>query len=175
MAILIAHSSADSFLANWVYDKFRNDFGIECNILEIDKELAVKRGNSSLVPFLSEKLNECDTLMVVVSKSSKEAWWVPFLIGTAREMHKVITIYTGLFEPAQIPNKMNLPEYLLEWPRLREASDLETFVDEFNGKAYAMKNGGVDRYGVAKYNNTDFDARTFEITVMMVLGQKSFI
>lgn len=64
----------------------------------------------------------CDTLLAIVTNNTKESWWVPFEIGTAREMPRVIVSCTSLPDRASYQRDA-LPEYLLEWPRLRTEND----------------------------------------------------
>ncbi len=89
MPIFISHTTRDDELAKKVFWRFNRIHNITCYIDDMDKELGNNRGKSSLTPLLVDRLRKCDTLLAVVTEHTKGSWWVPFEIGTAREMPRV--------------------------------------------------------------------------------------
>ena len=96
MPIFISHTTRDDELAKKVFWRLNRIHDITCYIDDMDKELGNNRGKSSLTPLLVDRLRKCDTLLAVVTENTKGSWWVPFEIGTAREMPRVISSFTTL-------------------------------------------------------------------------------
>jgi hypothetical protein len=112
-------------------------------------------------------------LLAVVTENTKGSWWVPFEIGTAREMPRVISSFTPLPDRSSYSWQETLPEYLLEWPRLRSDSDIDVFAREYKRQSLLLeKSIGLENFSQrsASVNN----ARNFESTVMKSLGQRSY-
>lgn len=170
MPIFISHTTTDNALAQQVYKRLKFTHGIDCYIDDTDRELASKRGQSSLTSLLVERLRRCDTLLAVVTANTKESWWVPFEIGTAREMPRAIASVTSL--PEQQYNwQESLPEYLLEWPRLRNEGDFDVFAREYKRRSIILESGHM------KINNSIAGPQTvrkFESDVMSLLSQRSY-
>lgn len=162
MAIFISHTTPDNRLARNIYNRL-NYHGIECYIDDLDNELKKRRGNMSLTPFLVDRLEACDTLLAVVTENTKSSWWVPFEIGTARQMPRVITSYTNYFYYDK-----NLPEYLLEWPLLRTENDIDVFSRKYKRKR-SLFSESVD------FSTSLNNVRSFEKSVMFALGQVSHV
>jgi hypothetical protein len=162
MAIFISHRTADDQLANQIFLRLEQH-GIKCYIDDLDKELFQRRGTAEITPFLIGKLKQCDTLLAIVTEHTQCSWWVPFEIGTAREMPRIITSYTslGLDDYA-------LPEYLLEWPRLHNQQEIDTFARMYKKKSQNLYEGidfSVNNNGV----------RQFESSVMTALNQRNYV
>lgn len=173
MPIFISHTTADDDLANKVYKRLRNVHYITCYIDDMDKELEKNRGKASLTPLLVERLRKCDTLLAVVTEHTKMSWWVPFEIGTAREMPRAITSFTSLIDRSTAKGPEVLPEYLLEWPRLRTENDIDIFAQHYKKQSALLERSieiGSYSQRVASMN----DVRTFESTVMNSLGQSRY-
>jgi hypothetical protein len=174
MAIFISHSTKDNESAQKVFYRLQYTHDIACYIDDMDKELEKNRGKSSLTPLLVDRLRKCDTLLAIVTENTKESWWVPFEIGAAREMPKIITSYTSLPEPSSFIWKEALPEYLLEWPRLRSDNDIDTFAREYKKKQSLLieKTHGYGNF--SQRLSPEIDVRNFEELVMKSLGQRSY-
>lgn len=170
MPIFISHTTKDNALAQKVFNRLKYNHDIDCYIDDMDKELAKKRGNSELTPFLVGRLRRCDTLLAVVTNNTKGSWWVPFEIGTAREMPRVISSYTSLPDRSTYQEQA-LPEYLLEWPRLRTDSDIDVFAREYKRNSVLMKSESVV---IANRGAGVQVVRKFESSIMTSLGQKRF-
>lgn len=175
MPIFISHTTKDDYLAQKVYRRLTNMHNIKCYIDDMDKELERLRGHSSLTPLLVERLRRCDTLLAVVTENTKDSWWVPFEIGTAREMPRAISCFTPLPDRKNTYNymyntKTTLPEYLLEWPRLRTDHDIDTFAMIYKRQASLLRgNMSMENYSYQEKNS-----RSFESIVMKSLGQRTF-
>lgn len=166
MPIFISHTTKDNALAQQVHRRLTSIHGISCYIDDVDVELAKQRGKSGLTPLLVDRLRRCDTLLAVVTANTKESWWVPFEIGTAREMPRAIASVTSLPETPS-----SLPEYLLEWPRLRDNVDFDTFAREYKRRNILLESGQI------KINNSVAGPQTvrkFESDLMTALAQRSF-
>jgi hypothetical protein len=173
MPIFISHTTRDDELAKKVFWRLNRIHDITCYIDDMDRELGNNRGKSSLTPLLVDRLRKCDTLLAVVTENTKGSWWVPFEIGTAREMPRVISSFTTLPDRSAYRWQETLPEYLLEWPRLRADSDIEVFAREYKRQSLLLeKSIGLENFSQrsASVNN----ARSFESTVMKSLGQRSY-
>lgn len=157
MAVFISHTTADDGLAKEISQRLTNE-GIRCYLDDLDYELKRLRGNAVLTPYLVARLEDCDTLLAVVTENTKNSWWVPFEIGTARELPRVITSYTNYSE-------RYLPEYLLEWPRLRDADDLKVFINNYKRKINSL-------YSSRDFSENFNDIRTFEKNIMSQLNQR---
>ncbi|HUU95200.1 MAG TPA: toll/interleukin-1 receptor domain-containing protein [Phycisphaerae bacterium] len=120
MPVFISHRTADNEIAQRVAHRLKYQHGITVYIDDIDQELRRLQGTSAITGLLVRRLNSCTNLLAIVSRNTHGSWWVPFEIGVARQCPRVITTMTDLADSL-------LPEYLLEWPRLRG----ETAVDIF--------------------------------------------
>jgi len=161
MPIFISHTTRDDELAKKVFWRLNRIHDITCYIDDMDKALLVDR------------LRKCDTLLAVVTENTKGSWWVPFEIGTAREMPRVISSFTPLPDRSAYTWQETLPEYLLEWPRLRSDSDIDVFAREYKRQSLLLeKSIGLENFSQrsASVNN----ARNFESTVMKSLSQRSY-
>lgn len=171
MSIFISHTTKDDELAKRVYRRLKDNHGIPCYIDDIDQELASQRGSKNLTPLLVERLRKCDTLLAVVTENTKGSWWVPFEIGTAREMPRAITSYTTLQDEKSIYYSESLPEYLLEWPRLKTNRDIDIFAIEYKNKSDLI----TESVGIRKSASlSESSVRKFESSVMQALGQRIF-
>lgn len=173
MPIFISHTTQDDSLAQKVFFRLKHIHGIDCYIDDMDKELSSKRGSSQLTPLLVDRLRRCDTLLAVVSSNTKNSWWVPFEIGTAREMPRVITSYTSLREQPLYSGQDALPEYLLEWPRLRSDSDIDVFAREYKQKSFLVESS-TGRVKTAGTYAGPQDVKNFESSIMRSLGQRAY-
>lgn len=169
MPIFISHTTRDDTLARKVYQRLNHIHNITCYIDDMDNELAKNRGTASLAPLLVERLRKCDTLLAVVTENTKGSWWVPFEIGTAREMPRVISSVTSLPDRSNYSSQESMPEYLLEWPRLRTENDIDVFAREYKKQSLLLENS-VRKHSAG--SSPAYSVRNFETTVMKSLGQR---
>lgn len=161
MGIFISYQSDDSSKANDVYNYLSRQ-GIDCYLDKFDGALS---GGSSknITEILVDRIKKHDTLFAIVSEKTQSSWWVPFEIGTARQMPRVITSYTTISE-------FSLPDYLKEWPRLRTSNDLAIFARTYSSNKRIIKEAS-EAYGSSISRAFD-SARSFERNVMSSLGQR---
>lgn len=160
MSIFISHTTADDALAQAVYNQLKHKHHIECYIDNMDETLKNSRGDASLASLLVNRLRKCNTLLAIITKNTKSSWWVPFEIGTARQMPRAISSYTNLEEPSRHSLDYKLPEYLLEWPRLRTREDIDIFASQYNNSL------------AGKTIMTRDYATAFEASALKSLGQR---
>jgi len=173
MPIFISYATKDNELAKKVFWRLNNIHNITCYIDDIDKELENNRGKSSLTPLLVDRLRNCDTLLAVVTENTKGSWWVPFEIGTAREMPRVISSFTSLLDPSPYSWQETLPEYLLEWPRLRSDNDINIFAREYKSQSQLLEKS-IGQENFSQRSTSVNNARNFESSIMKSLGQRSY-
>jgi len=173
MPVFISHTTKDDALARRVFKRLMDHHKISCYIDDMDKELGNNRGKSSLTPLLVDRLRKCDTLLAVITENTKGSWWVPFEIGTAREMPKIIASYTSLPDRVVYNWQEALPEYLLEWPRLRTDKDIDIFASEYKNKLrFILESSGVEN--ISQKSDYISNTRNFESRVMDLLGQGNY-
>lgn len=167
MGIFISYRSTDFAIKEQVSNYFKEN-GISCYSDSYDDVLSQSRGSAALTKILVNRISEYDTLFAIVTPNTKNSWWVPFEIGTARQMPRIITSYTNISES-------DLPEYLLEWPRLRTPENLSIFVKEYNNKSKSIT-ASVESLNEnkANYDSTYSRVRSFEQSVMDSLRQRSY-
>ena len=120
MPVFISHRTADDTMARYVADRLRNVHRITVYIDDIDQELRRVRGTPAITAMLVNRITACTNLLAIVSQNTQGSWWVPFEIGVARQAPRVITSMTNQADS-------DLPEYLLEWPRLRGDAAIDTY------------------------------------------------
>lgn len=175
MAIFISHASADNQIAAKVFNRLKIHHRIGCYLDDIDERLRSMRGRPGLTPYLVRKIKEHDTLLAVVTQNTQQSWWVPFEIGTAREIPIIITSYTNLLDPLSGNYSGRLPEYLLEWPRLRTDQDIDIFANKYKERQRFQERAADFSDRVFMGLPSDDDTRDFEIKLMDSLGQRSFV
>lgn len=120
MPVFISHRTIDNEIAQQVANRLRYQHDITVYIDDIDQELRRAQGTSKITGLLVQRINACTNLLAIVTRNTEGSWWVPFEIGIARQSPRVITTMTNLIDAS-------LPEYLLEWPRLRDNAAVDTF------------------------------------------------
>lgn len=175
MAIFISHASSDNHIAATVCNRLELYHHIECYLDDIDTKLSSMRGSSELTAYLVGIIKKHDTVLAVVTRNTQHSWWVPFEIGTAREIPIIITSYTDLPEPTPGKYMGTLPEYLLEWPRLRTERDIDAFAKSYKARVRLQE----ESTGFSNLLNKDVprweSPREFERNLMRTLGQRSVI
>lgn len=175
MAIFISHASSDNHIAATVFNRLESYHHIDCYLDDIDTRLRSMRGSSELTAYLVSIIKKHDTVLAVVTRNTQQSWWVPFEIGTAREIPRIITSYTDLPEPTPGNYFGTLPEYLLEWPRLRSQKEIDVFAEKYKERQRLQereKNFSDQLYkDVPRWESP----REFEHNLMRTLNQRSVI
>jgi len=120
MPVFISHRTADNEIAKHVADRLKNHHGIPVYIDDIDQDVGRARGTPAITALLVQRISMCTNLLAIISQNTVGSWWVPFEIGVARQAPRTITSLTN-------QGDASLPEYLLEWPRLRGDTAIDTF------------------------------------------------
>jgi hypothetical protein len=136
--VFISHRTADDAIAQHVHDRLKNHHRIECYIDNLDREINA----SNVTALIVRRIKQCTNLLALVTKNTKESWWVPFEVGVAREAPRIITSFTNL-------EQRDLPEYLTEWPVLRGDSAVDTFADYYKRGAHRVKTAFLEHRAVA--------------------------
>lgn len=118
MKVFISHKQEDGPTATSILNTLVTR-GAEAYLDLLDGQLALK--GEALTNHVKGRLNECTDLLVVMSEQTKGSWWVPFEIGMAAQKDFPIVNY--------LTAGVQLPDYLEYWPRLRNSTDLATYVE----------------------------------------------
>ena len=78
MKIFISHKKEDEVTALAVQITLAN-VGVDAYLDVLDNTIA--DDGEKLTKHIREKLRECTDVIVILSKKTKESWWVPFEIG----------------------------------------------------------------------------------------------
>ncbi|WP_028509278.1 toll/interleukin-1 receptor domain-containing protein [Ruminococcus sp. NK3A76] len=117
MKVFISHKQEDSSIAQGIQMALKG-YGVDTYLDLLDDTLI---GNGKqLTEHIRAKMGECSDVFVVMSKNTKDSWWVPFEIGIASE--KTIPIANYLV------SSVSLPEYLDYWPRLKDGNDIYKYI-----------------------------------------------
>ncbi len=117
LKVFISHKNVDSEQAIALQAAFtRNRVDTYLDVLDS----SISAGGKELTDHIKQNLNSCTDILVVMSRATKDSWWVPFEVGMSAQ----IDMPTVSFLRADI----DLPEYLCYWPRLRSTNDIDTYV-----------------------------------------------
>lgn len=117
MKVFISHKNVDSEQAIALQAAFKkNQVDTYLDVLDS----SISGGGKELTDHIKRNLNLCSDILVVMSRATKDSWWVPFEVGMSAQ----IDMPTASFLQANI----DLPDYLRYWPRLRTSSDIDTYV-----------------------------------------------
>jgi len=162
MPVFISHRTADDLLAGQVASRLQNVHGITCYVDDIDAELGASRRTARVTELIVKRLTACSNLLAIVTENTQGSWWVPFEVGVARQAPRIITSYTNQYDSA-------LPEYLLEWPRLRGNDAVDEFARLYKSQRSTLRESVVEKraYAAAAMNTVD----QFHRTLKARLGQ----
>ncbi len=162
MPVFISHRTADDALAQRVAYRLQRVHDIRCYIDDIDAELGVARGTSRVTELIVKRLNSCSNLLAIVTSNTAGSWWVPFEVGVARQAPRVITSYTDQAD-------YRLPEYLLEWPRLRGTDAIDEFAKLYKSQRSTLQESVMEKRAYAAEAISTVDQ--FHRTLKARLGQ----
>lgn len=119
MKIFLSHQQVDSAAAANIAGRLRYVHSIESYLDVIDSQLP--RQGEDIGQYLRREMGNCSHLLAVVSRATKESWWVPWEIGIATEKDYPLATYAGGY--------CELPGYLKKWPYLRSDSDIDKYAE----------------------------------------------
>lgn len=151
MPVFISHRTADDRIAQQVAYRLKTVHGIDCYIDDIDAELKRSQGSQGVTALIVRRLNACTNLLAIITPNTEGSWWVPFEVGVARQAPRVITTFTNLMDAL-------LPEYLLEWPRLRGENAIDTFARLYRAQERALTGTVLNRQASATEQLGSVDA-----------------
>jgi hypothetical protein len=117
--IFISHQRQDSQIARTLARNL-TERRLEVYLAVIDPVASAVHG-PNLGEYVLLQITKCKQFIAVVSQNTQASWWVPWEIGIA----------TARYMPAAIFSKdeVDLPYYLLGWPKLSSVSDLDWYAD----------------------------------------------
>ncbi|MCR9272541.1 MULTISPECIES: toll/interleukin-1 receptor domain-containing protein [Mameliella] len=114
--VFISHKNTDSRTAERVAHRVKSN-GLQTYLDMIDDALA--QDGPDLADLLLDRMSNCDQLIAVVSRDTKDSWWVPWEIGVGSEKGFRMASYSEGY--------VDLPSYLEKWPDLHSNSDIDLF------------------------------------------------
>lgn len=163
MPVFISHRTADDTIAQQVAYRLRYNHNITVFIDDIDQEVRRAQGTAAITALLVRRINTCTNLLAIVSQNTQGSWWVPFEIGVARQSPRAITTMTNLVDAS-------LPEYLLEWPRLRGEAAVDTFARLYKEQRRVLTEQVLEKRASASMQVTYVDQ--FQASLKSALGQR---
>ena len=157
--IFISHQSQDSIQALKVKEHLQIRHGIECYLDVIDPNL---RKGEEIADYIRTELDKCSHLLAVVSSATKNSWWVPWEIGVATEKDCPLATFGGNIE---------LPEFLMKWPYLRQTADLDKYAEVVKQTYRAGKVGGLEHFSSRSSAKSSIDIKQFYHNLRSKLGQ----
>ena len=141
MPVFISHRTVDNDLARRVSLRLRVWHGIECYVDDMDDATQRLRGTPAITALIVRRLNACSNLLAIVTANTVDSWWVPFEVGVARQAPRVITTFTDQTDD-------RLPDFLLEWPRLRGESAVDEFAKLYNAQVRSLTAQVVEKHAM---------------------------
>lgn len=163
MPVFISHRTADDGIAQKVAYRLKYHHNITCYIDDIDAELGRARGTAAVTDLIVNRLTSCTNLLAIVTQNTQGSWWVPFEVGVARQAPRVITAFTNQADS-------QLPEYLLEWPRLRGDQAVDTFASYYKRQRRALSEDVLEKRATASQQLRTVD--DFHRQLKAALGQR---
>ncbi len=149
MKVFISHKNVDSVQAIVLQKAFaRNDVDTYLDVLDS----SINGGGRELTEHIKQNLNSCSDILVVMSQSTKDSWWVPFEIGMSAQ----VDMPTASF----LKSDVVLPSYLSYWPRLKTAADVDKYVAVRRSVERQMKQR-YDSYAQTSANRRAVETRMF--------------
>ncbi len=120
MPVFISHRTKDDKLAQNVFYHLHTIHNIKCYLDDFDRFTNEAQRTNRITELILDRLEECSHLLAIVTENTEGSWWVPFEIGVARRAPRIISTFTNL-------EKSALPEYLNDWPVLRNTDGLRQY------------------------------------------------
>lgn len=126
--IFISHRKVDEGMAVKISEYLKAK-GIQSWVDALDP--ATRNGATDITKHIISTLDKCSHLIVVFSINTVGSMWVPFELGAAYNAEKGIGTYL-------IDNASN-PEYLNAFPRMKNGSDLDYYIAEYQSDKKVRK------------------------------------
>ena len=162
MPVFISHRTADDAIAKHVAHRLTYVHGIKCYLDDVDKEAGPAKQAKLITALIVRRIKECTNLLALVTPNTRESWWVPFEVGTAREAPRMISTFTNL------PQK-DLPEYLTDWPVLRGDNAIDAFATYYKQQSEMVKRAFIENRATASSGQVSVEA--FHRQLKAALGQ----
>lgn len=120
--VFISHQGKDLVLARQAA-VILQDAGVS-SYLDVD-DPAVHGDSVKLEVHLRDVIRSTQALLVIGTRNAQESWWVPFEIGVAREIGKVLSCRVDKREVVA------LPSYLAAWPIITSDAMLKKWAADF--------------------------------------------
>ena len=111
--VFISHQNKDSQIAKFIYRYLKRE-NID-SFLDAYDPISGSYG-SPIENYIIDVMGNCSHFLTVLSRNTKESWWVPFEIGVATDKDIPIANY--------FHEEIEIPEYLEKWPYLQNEIDL---------------------------------------------------
>lgn len=123
MKIFISHQKADAVKAAQIAQHLRTRHSIESYLDVVDPKIDMHEG-PELADHVRAQMDNCDSLLAVVSYETSKSQWVPWEIGIATEKEFPLATFADTYLP--------LPEFLQKWPYIRSIDELDKYADAVN-------------------------------------------
>ncbi len=121
MPVFISHRTADDAKAQALALRLKTKHNILSYLDHFDPAASTTR---KITDLLVDRINTCTHLMALITNQTVGSWWVPFEIGVARQGDRRITSFDN--------STVALPEYLTEWPVLKNDADIDKFAEAYH-------------------------------------------
>ena len=138
MPVFISHRTVDDEIARQVRNRLSHNYGILCYLDDLDKETGPAKQSNQITALIVRRLTTCTNLLAIVTRNTRESWWVPFEVGVARQAPRIITSYTNLAQG-------DLPEFLTEWPVLRGERAIDKFAAHYKRQVGTVRDSLIEK------------------------------
>lgn len=157
--IFISHRKSDEQKAKQMSDYLKlKDVSTYLDILDPTTKTA-----SDITKHIMSNLNRCSHLIVIYSNNTVGSMWVPFELGAAYKDGKGIGTY--------LVDQLSTPEYLNAFPKMKQTTDIDKFVEEYKEDQKLTKSVTNDRSFQLNESSGTAKAEKFISRLKSRLGQ----
>jgi len=163
MRIFVSHQKKDEVEAARVASTLRTN-GHEVYLDIIDTNLG--KNGDDLGDYIRAQMSKCDSLIAVISISTKESSWVPWEIGVATEKNFPLSTY--------LTDNSTPPEFLKKWPVLKSIANLNEFakwIQEFQTNRRRLERTRIALSDSAKFAAEKSDVAEFHKNLKRAIYQ----
>jgi hypothetical protein len=125
VSIFISHKKEDENKAIIISNYIKEKYGFHTYVDALDPEI---QEYDNVTGRIVDKLRESTHLLVIFSEHTIKSMWVPFELGVAYEREEGIGVYIWPDEELSY----DLPEYLDEFPKLKNKKHLDEYLNLIN-------------------------------------------